>query len=144
MIKINKINTLLISIFVLISFCVTASVLSPAHTYAAGGCKPSKNPLAIPNCANDYSCNPGDGEKCLENNPIIVWLNFFINVFAAVIGVGAVAMLIFAGVQYTTAADNPSQVEAAKKKIGAVVLGLVAFIFLYAFLNWLIPGGVIG
>lgn len=144
MIKINKINTLLISIVVLVSFCATVSFVSPAHTYAAGGCIQSKNPLAIPDCKNDYSCTPGDGEKCLENNPIIVWLNFFINVFAAVIGVGAVAMLIFAGVQYTTSADKPDQVEAAKKKIGAVVLGLAAFIFLYAFLNWLIPGGVIG
>jgi hypothetical protein len=143
MIKINKLNAILLSVIVLL-LCVTASVVSPAHTYAAAGCKISKNPLAIPDCSEKYSCAPGGGEKCLENNPIIVWLNFFINVLAAVIGVGAVAMLIFAGVQYTTAADNPGQVEAAKKKIGAVVLGLVAFIFLYAFLNWLIPGGVIG
>lgn len=107
------------------------------------GCT-QETPLSIPVCSNEYYCPPGDSANCLKNNPIIVWINFLINVLAAVVGVGAVAMLVFAGVQYTTAGDKPDQVEAAKKKIGAVVIGLVAFIFLYAFLNWLIPGGVIG
>lgn len=156
MIKKDKLNAILLSVITLL-LCFTTIVIRSNHIYAAddpNAKKPMSNVVAgshckadglkIPVCDSNYSCVPGSGEKCLENNPIIAWLGFIINVVASVVGVGAVAMLVFAGVQYTTAADNASQVEAAKKKIGTVVLGLVAFIFLYAFLNWLIPGGVLG
>lgn len=133
-------STIIIAISIGLGIGVSALQSKPAHAQQqlfAAGLKPPQ-PVK---CDSPETCQyNGD----LKNNPIILWIAFFINVLAAVIGVGAVAMLIFAGVQYTAAADNPSQVEAAKKKIGAVVLGLVAFIFLYAFLNWLIPGGVIG
>ena len=61
---------------------------------------------------------------------------------AGIVGVGAVLMVIWAGIQYTTARDNAQAVAEAKQKIINVVIGIAAFIFLYAFLNWLVPGGV--
>jgi hypothetical protein len=69
------------------------------------------------------------------------WLKTFINLFSAVIGVGAVIMIIFAGIQYSAARDNPQAIQAAKQKIYNVLIGLGAFIFLWAFMQWLIPGG---
>ena len=60
---------------------------------------------------------------------------------AAAVGVIAVIMLIIGGIQYSSSNGNPQAVSAAKKKIIDVLTGLAAFIFLYAFLQWLIPGG---
>lgn len=89
-----------------------------------------------------YSCDQSNPDKCIKENPIVKWLNYLINIMAGVVGVGAVLMLIWGGIQYITARDNAQGVADAKKKIIDVVIGLAAFIFLYAFLTWLIPGGV--
>ncbi|MBP9813339.1 hypothetical protein KBC51_02785 [Candidatus Saccharibacteria bacterium] len=94
----------------------------------------------------DYRCEAdADGNytnDCIEQNPIVKWLNILINLVAGIVGVGAILMIIWAGIQYTTARDNPQAITAAKQKILNVVIGIAAFIFMWAFLNWLIPGGV--
>ncbi len=79
---------------------------------------------------------------CLGKNPIVKWLNFFVNLFAAIVFVGATAMMIFAGIEYAAAGDNAQKIQAARQRITNVIVGLIAFFFLYAFMNWLIPGGV--
>jgi len=63
---------------------------------------------------------------------------------AAIIGVGVIitVMIVIAGIQYMTARDNAQAVQAAKSKIMNAFIALVAFIFLYAFLQWLVPGGL--
>jgi hypothetical protein len=90
----------------------------------------------------DYRCDSNDPDTCIQDNPIIKWLNILINLVAGIVGVGAVLMVIWAGIQYTTARDNAQAIAEAKQKIINVVIGIAAFMFLYAFLNWLVPGGV--
>ncbi len=99
-------------------------------------------PLPNEAATQAYSCDGLSKQECLEKNPIVKWINWGINLVAGVVGVGAVLMIIWAGIQYTTARDNAQAVAAAKQKIINVVIGIAAFIFLYAFLNWLVPGGV--
>ena len=77
----------------------------------------------------------------INGNPIILWIQFFVNLLSVVIVVGSAVMIAFAGVQYTSSRDNAQGVQDAKKKIFNVVLGLLAYAFLYAFVQWLIPGG---
>jgi len=83
-----------------------------------------------------------DEESCVKQNPILQWINFFINLFSVVIIIGSAIMIAVAGIQYTTSRDNPQSVQAAKQKIWNVLIGLIAFFFLYAFVQWIIPGGV--
>lgn len=90
----------------------------------------------------NYRCDPENTSECLESNPIVRWLNVLINMVAGIVGVGAVLMMIWAGIQYTTARGNAQAVADAKQKIINVVIGIAAFIFMWAFLNWLVPGGV--
>ena len=99
--------------------------------------------LAIPNCGGteEFTCS---GEGCLAKNPIMVWISFFINVAAALVGVGAVIMVIVAGLQYSASRDNPQVIQSAKQKLVNVLIGVAAFIFLWAFLQWIVPGGVFG
>jgi multisubunit Na+/H+ antiporter MnhB subunit len=50
--------------------------------------------------------------------------------------------LMFAGYQYMTARANAGQVTAAKNRIIMTIVALLLYIFMYAVLNWLIPGGI--
>jgi hypothetical protein len=92
--------------------------------------------------SQSYNCSDKTKEECLDQNPIMVWLKLLINIFMGVIGVAAVLMITVGGIQYITARDNAQAVASAKQRIINVVIGLVAFMFLYAFLQWLIPGGI--
>ncbi|MFO0881998.1 MAG: hypothetical protein U0491_00930 [Candidatus Saccharimonadales bacterium] len=98
-------------------------------------------PVAVAQSVTVGSIYPNSEKYSTDNNPIITWLKVAINIFAGIIGIGAVLMIIVGGLQYSAARDNPQAVQAAKTRIANVVLGLAAFIFLYAFLQWLIPGG---
>ncbi len=78
----------------------------------------------------------------LSGNPIIQWIQFFMNVLTVVIIAGSAVMIAIAGLQYMSARDNAQGVQAAKQKITNVFIGLLSYFFLYGFMQWLIPGGV--
>lgn len=65
-----------------------------------------------------------------------------INLLVAVVGIGAVISIIVGGIQYSSSGGNPQKSSAAKDRIRNSVIGLLAFLFLYAMLNFLVPGGV--
>jgi hypothetical protein len=132
--------------FVVSGFFATAIVLSPQGRALAStqvACMPpSGNPgLSLPKSCETYDCTGLSQRDCLKNNPITQWVVFGINLLGALIVIGASAMIVFAGIEYIAAADNPERVKKAKQKITNVIIGIVAFFFLYAFLQWLIPGG---
>jgi hypothetical protein len=52
-------------------------------------------------------------------------------------------MLVWSGIRYTTAGDDPQKVASAKGHIFNAIVALVAFIFLFAVLQWLVPGGIV-
>jgi len=76
------------------------------------------------------------------NNCIVIDLNYLINILAAGVGLVVVGTIIVGGIQYSTAGDKPEDVTKAKQRIMNGLIALVAFIFMWAFLQWLIPGGV--
>jgi hypothetical protein len=85
------------------------------------------------------------GSECLNQGKpkqIIELLQVGINILAAIVGVGAVIMIIYGGIRYITSNGNPQSVADAKKTITNVMIGLISFFFLWAFLEWLIPGGI--
>ena len=113
---------------------VVALLVPVTPVFAAGTSIPAPT-------TGEFNCTC-DLQACTKKNPIVQWINFFVNTLAVIIFVGATAMLIFAGIQYITAADNAQKVQDSKKRITNVIVGLIAFFFLYAFMQWLIPGGV--
>jgi hypothetical protein len=86
-------------------------------------------------CACKDSLAP---ERC----GITSYLQLFINVLSGLVGVVIVIMVAVGGVQYASSRDNPQQTAAAKNRIRDALLALVIFIFTFAFLQWLVPGGV--
>lgn len=88
---------------------------------------------------NLIDCNDS-GDK---GEAIFAILNIVVNVLSGLVMTAAVLGMIIAGIQYLSARDNEAQVVKAKSRILQIVIGIVAYMLLWAFLEWLIPGGVI-
>ncbi len=86
-------------------------------------------------CAGTTSENPcGLTEK---------YINPLINLLAGAVGIVVVIMLIIGGIEYSTAGGDPARVASARKRIFNAVFALVVFLFLFAILSWIVPGGFI-
>jgi hypothetical protein len=51
-------------------------------------------------------------------------------------------MVIVGGIQYSAAGADPNKIQAAKHKITNALLALLLFIFGFAIVQWLVPGGL--
>lgn len=85
-------------------------------------------------------CGTGGGAGAC-NSFIAKYVNPAVIALTALVGIAAVASIIVAGIQYASSADDAGAVTKAKQRIFNTILGLVAYIFLLAFLNYLVPGG---
>ncbi len=59
------------------------------------------------------------------------------------VGIVIVASLVVAGIQYTSSKGEPNETAKAIKRIQSNVVALLMFIFAYAMLNYIIPGGLL-
>ncbi len=75
-------------------------------------------------------------------NPIYSYIVAAINFLSAGVGIVVIIMVSIGGVQYMMAGGNPQSTQAAIMKISNALIALVLFIFTWAFLNWLVPGGM--
>lgn len=82
--------------------------------------------------------NSGD----ITDNGIWQLLLMVLNILTAGVGIIAVAGIVYGSVLYTTAEDKADQVSKAIGIIRSVVIGLVMFAFMWAGLNFIVPGGV--
>lgn len=123
-----------------------AGALPFPQTFAATTCDPETQDEVKNDKGEVVSCKPSadcEGEDLNAGNCRIVhWVVVFINVLSAMVGITVVIMVIVGGIQYSAAGDDPQKVQEAKKKISNALLALVAFIFMYAFLQWVVPGGL--
>jgi len=83
-------------------------------------------------------------KKCFQTNQITKDLQLIINALSAGVGIVVIAMIILGGIQYTIAGDNAQATAAAKKRVTNALLALFTFLFIFAFLQWLVPGGLFG
>lgn len=97
------------------------------------------------------NCNGTDGngnvdqaklQECVKNNPLVARFNDVINFLSIGVAVIVTIMVIIGGIQYTTSGSNPQAVSAAKKKILNAFIALIAYFLVYAFMQYLIPGGI--
>lgn len=106
------------------------------------------NETSFDNTANpDVSCptdkslsssQAGNGAGCILKHIVAP----IVGVLVALSGVLVVISIIIAGIQYSASGGDPSNVAAARKRIFNAVIALLSFMFLYAFVNWIIPGGI--
>jgi len=78
----------------------------------------------------------------LQENPIIKDLNILINFMTGVVGIVVVGTIIAGGIEYSMAGNNPQKVTNARKRIANGILAMFVFLLMWAFVNWLVPGGI--
>lgn len=110
-------------------------------------------PFALPATVGAANpCNPND-KQCVDvcgtgtraaacNTFVEKYVNPIVLVLTAMVGISAVLSIVIAGIQYTSSADDSGIVNKAKTRIFNTIIGLVAYIFMLAFLNYLVPGGI--
>lgn len=90
-------------------------------------------PTAI--LGGDDHCYEDDG----EGGGIKSLLNKVVSVMTIGIGVLGVLGITIVGIQYLTAGDSEEKTRKAKRRLFEIVIGLVAYVAIYALLDWLIP-----
>ena len=159
----KKINT--VALGILLGFSVLASLLAATPVVHAADDDKGKTPICTdtngdkkidindldPQKPCQYSdklestpdgaaktCTGGDCSGLIKN-----YVNPFIKLLSGIIGVVVTTSVIVGGIQYSSAGGDPGKVAAAKKRIYNSIVALLAYLFLMAFLQWLIPGGIV-
>ncbi len=130
----NIIKKALISLAIIIggSF-IAVPTLAPAPVYAEenGGCAEGCVPTAI----------LGEGHCVCDNNgdSITNILKLVVRIMTVGVGILAAIGITIVGIQYLTAGGNEEQTRKAKRRLFEIVIGLVAYVLIYAILEWLLP-----
>lgn len=110
----------------------------------------ANNGIKKPDPDNPDGATPGAANKCEDSvnvlksfcgSGVMGLLGLVLDIMTAGVGVVAVGGIAYGALRYTTAGGSQEQVKQAVSIIQNVVIGLVAYIALYAFLQFLIPGG---
>lgn len=93
---------------------------------------------------NNSSGNPSQTkvDNCLSQSPIVKRINEVVNFLSAGVAVIVVGVILVGGIQYILAGGNATALTAARHRITNGLVALFAFLFMFSFLQWLIPGGI--
>lgn len=125
----KKIKTFLLSFSFLLAGILFIS--SPAFAASALG----------NGCAGDPQTAAGQ-HACLTANPVVRDIQTIVNFLSAGVAIVIAGSIIVAGIQYTMAGNQPQVLTSARNRIINAVIALFAFLLIFAFLQWVIPGGV--
>src|SRR5579862_6641515 len=81
-------------------------------------------------------------DQCVSQSPFVAKIQTIVDFLSVGVGIIVTAVILVGGIQYIIAGDNPQQLTAARQRITNGVIALFAFIFMFALLQWLIPGGI--
>ncbi len=81
-----------------------------------------------------YNCSCDE-----DGSSIYDLLRLILNIMTIGIGILGIIGITIVGIQYLTAGGNEEQTRKAKQRLIEIVIGLVAYVALYALLYWLLP-----
>ena len=148
---VNKIKNIITLGIILASFFATfQSVLvsnySSNYAFAEELVEDGNGNITTPNGNNSKSSEaPAEAKTAIlpSDWKIEDILNMVLVVVTTGVGIAAVGSIVFAGILYITARDNAAQVSKAKTMITNTIIGIIAYILMWAFLEWIIPGGIL-
>lgn len=85
------------------------------------------------------SCSTTGNNQC---DFIGKYVNPLIDLFSIVFGLVAVISLILGAISYSTSEGDPQKSSKAKRRVANTIIAIVAYMFLYAFLQFIVPGGL--
>jgi len=119
-----------LSVFAFSATLFTTPVFADTPCTCANGDSGTKPDTAI---LGNSACDCGHGES------IIGILSLIVNIMTIGIGILGVIGISVVGIQYPTAGGNEEKTHKAKRRMFEIVIGLAAYVVIYALLNWLIP-----
>ncbi len=125
-------STVLIAAIFTLSLSFLPGLAMPAYANKVCGGPPVSNQVTT---SIDLGCST-------QGNPILDLLFGIVKFLSDGVGIVVVASVVLAGVQYTTARSDPQAVNAAVTRLQSSLIALAIFIFGWALLQWLIPGGL--
>lgn len=134
------------SIVLFLLFATTLTACLPSSVLANHCNKDTEQELSIaitdPNTGATVHCVPKNSTD-IQTNPILLFLRAVLQFLAFGIGLAIVGGLVVGGIMYTTARANAQQVQKAEATIRNALIGLALFIFTFAIINFLVPGGIL-
>jgi len=122
-------------------FVSAATASLPVFAQATGNCSQPQNTqganspnITVP-CPNANTCPKG---ACIINE----YINPLVKALSITAGIVVVISIIIGGIQYSAAAGEAGKISAAKTRIMKSLGAFLFFLFLYAFLQFIVPGGV--
>lgn len=129
--------------------CITgsqATIQQAIQAASTSGDKggPSPDPAFCAVNPNAEGCASNASAICDQNACDLVqkYVNPTLNILSVIFGLIAALSIIMGGIQYTTSAGDSQKTQAAKQRISRTIMAFMAYAFLYAFLQFLIPGGL--
>lgn len=121
----------------IISLVAMVTLLTP--TVLAADCGTKWNPITKQfepvKTSFDYGCS---GKNSGAQQILLAVVNFL----AIGVGIAVVGGIIFGAIRYITSNGNAAQAQQGVSIIVNAVIGLLLFMFMYAIINFLVPGGL--
>ncbi|HVI68989.1 MAG TPA: hypothetical protein VM581_00865 [Magnetospirillaceae bacterium] len=117
----------------------------PGSTASSSGvchCPDGQQLVSVPVDDGTYCVPINKNSAALTDNPIFFYLRSFLIFLAGGVGLAVVGGIVAGSYMYITARANASQVQQGQTMITNSVIGLLLFIFMYAILQFIIPGGI--
>ncbi len=121
---------------------VTTSIIGCDQSGDGSGKCPDGAVISKDDIKSGTRCSDGSAPDTVSGTGIWGVLLLVINILTAGIGVAAVGGIVYASVLYATARGGVDQTKKAIVIIQNVVIGIVAYVLMFAFLNYIIPGGL--
>jgi hypothetical protein len=82
-------------------------------------------------------------ETCSANKCDLVtkYLNPLIALLSGIVGLAVVISIIYGAIQYSASGGDPQRASAGKNRIRNALIGLVAYLLLFALMQFIVPGG---
>jgi hypothetical protein len=117
---------------------------APTTTFAVGAVTCSSSETAIKSAGDSvaHSCCPNTVKNKNATTCLFAkYINPLVNLLSAVVAVVVVIGIIVGAVQFSSSAGDPQKAANGKNHIRNALFGLLAYLLLYAFLQFIIPGG---
>lgn len=133
----TKIQIVMMSVVLLACSSLSLS-LGRVSSVGAATCDPEKTVCRDNSVSDDCSQDNLDKSNC----GIVKLLDTAFNLVSGAISLVIIGNIIYAGIQYSMAQGDPSKASKSKDRIRNAVIAFIMYLSLYAFIQWLIPGGV--
>lgn len=132
---------------------LTLNVLASEYVLAASSSQSGPGTICqLPDGSNGviqtdgHTCCPKSDETVNGPNDtgclFYKYINPLVGLLSAAVGVVVVIAIIIGGIEYSSSGGDPQRAASGRKHITNALLGLLVYFLLYAFLQFLIPGGL--